>query len=262
MEEIVLTLLLSALETALKEAIEGAVKYVVKKVVDNTGKVVTKIVTSIDTDGDGVDDLQEDIISFDLTIPDLSNGYCLCNDGDQIGIGLPELRIIDCTEIGDYLPYDQYDTSVTGNDHGYILDIDGDGVDDDVLIPLPDFTGDGRSDWGWIVDNDDNGLPDVSPISPFYPVGSPEYHTIVEHSQPIQGGIVIMSADGTMSIYDPAGELTEETYSEAYQLWCKDNGALVKPFDYYTVSEALLLFVAGFAVVSLISKLFKRRHYL
>lgn len=263
MEEVILTLILSALEAALKEAIEGAIKYVIKKVVDSTGRVITKIVYYTDSDGDGVDDLEHDLFSFDLMIPDLSDGYCIVNDGDEIGVGLPQLRLIDGTEIVDYLPENVLlDNVITGNDNGYILDIDGDGDCDDVLVPLPDFTGDGNDDWGWLVDQDDNGLPDASPAAPFYPVGSPEFTYIVEQQQQISGGIIIMSADGTMSVYDPSGQLTEEQYSEAYQLWCKDNGAMVKPFDYYTVSEALLLVIAGFAAVSLIVRLFKRRHYI
>ena len=68
-----------------------------------------------------------------------------------------------------------------------------------------------------------------------------------------------MSPDGTMTVYDPAGTLTRETYNEAYALWLKDNGALDKQFDNYSVTEALLLPVAIAAVVILLCKIFKRR---
>lgn len=258
MEEIVLTMLLTALEQVISNAVEQGIDYVVRKVVDNTGRVITKIVYDVDTNGDGVADSSQELISFDLLIPDLSDGYCLCNDGEDIGIGLPQLQFVDGLDVVDYIG----DNDIVGNGNGYLVDFDGDGDKDDVLLPLSDFNGDGVCDWGLVVDRDDNGLPDAASTAPFYPVGSDEYSAIVEMDQNNSGGIIMMSADGTMAVYDPLGQLTEETYNEAYQLWYADNGAMVKPFDYYTVSEALLLVIAAFATVSLFARLFKRRHYL
>ena len=62
-----------------------------------------------------------------------------------------------------------------------------------------------------------------------------------------------------MTVYDEAGNITAEIVDNAYSLWLSENGALDKPFANYSVSEALLLFIAIGAVVGLICKVFKRR---
>ncbi len=264
MEEIIITIIMTAVQKAVGYAVEHAIDYVVRKVVDAAGKVVTEIVYMVDSDGDGVGDTEQVVYTLDVMIPDFDDGYCLVNAGDDIGVGLPMYELIDGSTIGDYIDVnDPYNLpTVTGNDDGYLVDLDNDGQDDDVLIPLPDFTGDGLPDWGWLVDDDDNGLPDASPAAPFYPIGSDEYNTIVEQQGSINGGIIIMAPDGTMSVYDPSGQLIREDYNQAYDLWLQDNAALVKPFDNFSVSEFLLLIIAAFAAFSLIGKLFKRRHYL
>ncbi len=71
--------------------------------------------------------------------------------------------------------------------------------------------------------------------------------------------IVIISPDGTMTYYDEGGNLTAEVADTAYSLWLSENAALEKPFANYSVSEALLLFIAIGSVIGLISKVFKRR---
>lgn len=71
--------------------------------------------------------------------------------------------------------------------------------------------------------------------------------------------IIIVSPDGTMTIYDESGNITAEVADNAYSLWLSDNGALDKHFEHYSVSEALLLFIALGSLVGLISKIFKRR---
>lgn len=184
-----------------------------------------------------------------FSIPDLSDGYCIVNRDDEIGIGLPQFELIDATDMAGRL----VDT-VTGNNNGYL-------IGDDVYVPLPfDFSGDSQLDWGRVIDDDDNGIPDASDDAPFFPIGSEGYKQIVSGS----GGeksFIIVSADGTVSIYDPNGDLTEQDYNQAYSFWLKDNNALDKPFKYYSVTEALLLIVALFAGASLIGKLFKRRIY-
>lgn len=178
LEEILIPLILQALEAAIYDAVKEGITYIIKKVVDAAGNVVTQIVYEFDSDGDGVNDSEQVIYTLNTIIPSLDNGYCLCNKGNEIGLGLPQYEIVDGTEISDLI-----DTKViTGNNDGFIIDLDNDGAKDDVLIPLPDFTGDGLRDWGWLVDRDDNGLPDVSPYSPFYPIGSDEYHYIIEQS--------------------------------------------------------------------------------
>ncbi len=71
--------------------------------------------------------------------------------------------------------------------------------------------------------------------------------------------IVIISPDGTMTYYDEGGNLTAEVADIAYSLWLSENAALEKPFANYSVSEALLLFIAIGSIIGLISKVFKRR---
>lgn len=81
--------------------------------------------------------------------------------------------------------------------------------------------------------------------------------TIPETKQELQ--IIIVSPDGTMTIYDEAGNITAEVADTAYSLWLSENGALDKHFDHYSVSEALLLVIALGSLVGLVSKIFKRR---
>lgn len=219
MEEIIIQFVLIAIEQAVQSAIEGAINYIIRKVVDEAGRCVTEIVYQIDSDGDGVADSEQVVYTLDTLIPSFDDGYCICNDGDQIGIGFPQFQIVDGTSFGDIISGSDF---ITGNSDGYIIDFDGDGAFDDVIVPLPDLTGDGLPDWGLVVDDDDNGVPDSSPDFPFYPVGSEQYDIIVN------------------SVDDPA---------------------LTKPFDDYSVSEFLLLIIAAFAAISLIGKLFKRRRY-
>lgn len=213
--EILIPIILQALEAALVKAIEDGIAYVIRKIVDAAGNVITQIVYEFDSDGDGVNDSEQIIYTLDTIIPSLDNGYCLCNKGNEIGLGLPQYEIVDGTEISDLI-----DTKViTGNNNGFIIDLDNDGAKDDVLIPLPDFTGDGLRDWGWLVDRDDNGLPDVSPFAPFYPIGSDEYHYIIEQSG-----------------------LGEDHF-------------LDKDFDNYNVSEGFL-FLIFFALAAVVIKLY------
>lgn len=85
---------------------------------------------------------------------------------------------------------------------------------------------------------------------------SPDFPTITERGE-LQ--IIIVSPDGSMTIYDEGGNITAEVADTAYSLWLSENAALDKKFDNYSVSEALLLFIALGSLVGLISKVFKRR---
>lgn len=219
MEDIIIALVLQALEAALTKAIETGINYIIKKTVDAAGNIITEIVYEYDSDGDGANDSEQVIYTLDTLIPSLDDGYCLCNKSDEIGLGIPLYKVLDGFEISEYVDTD----IVTGNDNGFIVDFDGDGENDDVLVPLPDFTGDGQSDWGWLVDDDDNGLPDVSPFSPFYPVGSEGYHEIVERV-----------SDSDLPFMD-------------------------KPLEDFTVSEGLLFLIFICVVGSFLGQLFKRR---
>ncbi len=264
MEDIIITLIWTALEKAIEGAAEYAIKYIIRKVIDETGRAVTQILYEFDSDGDGVNDSEQVIYTLDTMIPDLSAGYCLCNDGDKIGIGLPQFTLIDGLDIINYIDTSNPDflPTITGNGDGYLVDADGDGDVDDVLIPFDfDVTGDGSNDWGWLVDDDNNGVPDASPDAPFYPVGSPEYHDIVTTVEQGRGApsIIIMSADGTMTVYDMDGNITAENCDTAYSLWVSENGIMDKPIDYYSVTEGLLLLLLGVSVVFFIRSLFKRK---
>lgn len=188
-------------------------------------------------------------------LPDGSGGLQMCEDLEgNLGLGFPQYFVIDSFEFSDMvaaLP------SFSGSPGCYYTDIDGDGVKDMVFPLGADFTGDGFSDFGYVLDLNSNGIPEADPSAPFYPIDSPDYNRIVKART--QGGIIIMSPDGTMSVYDPSGQLVREDYNAAYALWLKDNGALDKHFEHYSVTEALLFFIFLGSITGLICKIFKRR---
>lgn len=220
--DILIPILIEVLPIIFEWAIKEGVKLIVRKIVDSFGRVSTEIYYLYDSDGDGELDSEEVIYTLDTMIPNLSDGYCLVNKGDEIGLGMPQYKILDGFEISELIDTD----IITGNDNGFIVDLDNDGEMDDILIPLPDFTGDGYNDWGWLVDDDDNGLPDVSPFSPFYPVGSEGYTEIISR-------------------------VSEEDYT-----------IMNKPIAEYTVTEGILLifFIAG--SFTFFKRMFRRRNSL
>lgn len=237
----------------LSEVIGGLIvdycKWEIQRKIDNIGNSISQIVAVFDDDGDGVTDREEVVFEFDVSVPDLSDRFSIVNRDDEIGFGYPQFEIIPAVDFPAYI-----DTIITGNENSII-------VDDDVYCPLPlDYDGDGLPDWGKVIDDDHNGVPDASPDAPFYPVGSDGYNQILSSSDNGKS-IIIVSPDGNLSVYDPDGELQYEDFNEAYSLWLQDNAALDKPFQHYSVTEALLLIVALFAGVSLVGKLFKRRNY-
>lgn len=243
MGEIAFAVLVELIKAAVVHAVKEGIKYVIRKVVDEAGRVATQIIYLYDDDGDGISDREETILTLDILIPDLSDGYCLCNKDNEIGFGFPQYRIIDGTQMPSMLhniqlldggeivdlpelpSVDDLDI-ISGNDDGFIVDIDNDGEFDDILLPTSDFTGDGLPDWRWLVDDDNNGIPDVSPYSPFYPIGSEEYDTIVERS----------------------GQ--------------ENSGIMNKKLNDYTVSEGLLALILLFTVINFVRGLFRRGDYL
>lgn len=248
--------ILALLSELLTQAITQYAKWEIKRKLNNAGKFVSEFYALIDNDGDGVAEHEELVFSFDASVPQSYNGYSLVNNGDEIGLGYPEYEIIDAAEFASRIS-NHNDGTITATDDYYI-------VDDDVYLPIPvDYDLDGRNDWGRVLDENHDGIPDSSPSGPFYPVGSDEFNQIIETTKQQSGdkSFIIVSAEGTVSVYDPNGDLNEEDYDKAYSLWLKDNAALDKPFKNYSVTEALLLIVAIFAGVSLFGKLFKRRVY-
>lgn len=192
----------------------------IKRDVDTIGNVVTKIVHMIDSDGDGEEDTEETLLSFNMSIPDLSD-YCLCNKGNQLGLGYPALKTLDSSEV---LPVLQELDSYISDGEGMLIDYDNDGAVDDILFPSPyDFTGDGAPDFQIVVDDDDNGVPDVAPDSPFYPVGSEEYQDIV-------------------------AQIEEVDYT-----------IMNKPLSKYTVTEGILFLFLIFGAFGVVHKMFRRK---
>lgn len=260
MEEILLQIILQALYDALKKAIESKIDYEIRKAVDVFGNYVTQIVQEVDTDGDGITDSEVVLHTMDIVIPDLSNGYCICDKGQEIGIGFPEFEVIDGREIQQYTGmWETFSTPrITGNGGGYLLDMDGDDKQDETVIPLDDMNGDGIPEWGWVTDDDDNGVPDASRNAPFYPVGSDEYMSVIQKDSNVPS-IIVMSPDGTMSVYDTNGQITAENCDTAYSLWVADNGIMNKQLDNYSVTEGLLLCVLLMGGFFFVKSLFKRK---
>lgn len=221
MEEIVVSLVLEALQAALSQAVEKGIEYIIKKIVDDTGKVITQIVYEFDSDGDGKNDSEQVIYTLDFTIPDLNSGYCLVNRGKEIGLGLPDFKLVSADDV---LPKLRDSDGFISDGNGFIIDLDNDGANDDIIFPSPiDFTGDGIPDFQKVIDDDDNGLPDVSPDSPFYPVGSDEYQEIIiEHGQ-------------------------------------EDYTIMNKPLSKYTVTEGILFISLIFGAFGLFKKFFRRK---
>lgn len=239
------------LEEVLADLIAKGAKYIIRKATDAFGNVVTEIVYPVDEDGDGVTDYEETIYSFDSLIPEFVNGFCLCNKGDEIGIGMPQLRIIDYEDMaGKFLD------TITGTPDGYVRDDNG-----KVFFPAPyDATGDGQPDWYEIIDEDDNGVPDASDIAPFYPVGSEGYNRFIkQYKSNSQVDFIMLAPDGTMTVYDQNGNITAEDVDNAYALWVSENGIMTKKLDNYSVSEGLLLCLLIVSGVFFLRSLFKRK---
>lgn len=194
-------------------------EFIFKKVVGGAGGYIVKFFRIIDSDGDGVSDSEEELYTLDTPVLILDNGFALVNKDDEVGLGYPSLRFVSSSDVVPALQDSDY---ISAGENTYV-DLDGDGAFDEVIQPVPyDGDGDGLPDFEIVVDDDDNGLPDLSPYSPFYPIGSEGYQEIVE------------------------------TYSQNVP-------ALDKSFHNYTVSEALLFLIAFCAGIGVISKIIRRR---
>lgn len=244
-----------------EQIVEEGIKYIAREAVDTAGRKVIEFVQQFDTDGDGIYDEEIILHSMEYIIPDLDDDYCFVSDGDTVGIGLPAYKIIDGITMGEYIDFnDLYDYPViTGNDDGFLVDMDHDGDNDDVLVPLSDLTGDGYQEYGWILDSDHNGVPDASTDYPYYELGSEEYFEIIGSYSDVGKSFIIMSSDGTMTVYDEAGNITAEDCDNAYSLWVSDNGILDKPINDYTVTEGFLLIGIVVGIFAFARKLFRKR---
>ena len=193
----------------------------IEKTVDDFGRVVTTFKRVFDSNGDGSFDSEEILLTLPQTIPKLYDEYCIVNDGDTIGLGQPALKLVDASDL---LPSFSESDIISSDGEGFVIDFDNDGAFDDIFYPAPfDFTGDGVNDFYQIVDADDNGLPDLSPFSPFYPVGSDGYREIVSR-------------------------VSTEEYT-----------IMNKPLKDYTVTEGILLIFLIACSFKFLSKLFRRK---
>lgn len=98
-------------------------------------------------------------------------------------------------------------------------------------------------------DTDDDGIPDLDIVEWLIP----------ESSSRVEKSFIIMSADGTMTVYDESGSITAEDCDTAYGLWVSENGIMSKPLNNYTVTEGLLLIAGIAACFGMVFKFFRRR---
>ena len=232
-----------------KACLDYAVWHVRRKV-DQIGQGISEIVAVFDDDGDGVYEREESVFSFDVSIPTFTeDGYCICNKGEEIGLGMPKLELVDAVTI-----VDRFADFITGNGTGYR-------IDGDTYIPLPfDFSGDGLNDWGRVLDEDDNGIPDASEDVPFYPVGSSEYSSFTKQFKTGSDvDIVLVSPEGEIAVYDRNGNIKAEDVDNAYALWVSENGIMDKKIDNYTVTEGLLFLTFIVSLFGFFGNLFRNR---
>ncbi len=98
-------------------------------------------------------------------------------------------------------------------------------------------------------DTDGDGIPDLDVVEWLIP----------ETSSRVEKSFIIMSADGTMTVYDESGSITAEDCDTAYSLWVSENGIMSKPLNNYTVTEGLLLIAGIVACFGFVFKMFRRR---
>lgn len=244
MEEIIAAALAKVFESLI---VEG-VKYTIKSYTDSIGNGYSQFVALFDDDEDGTADREETLYTFDVSIPDLSDGYCIVNKDDEIGLGLPELELVDSTELSDILG-----ERATYSGTGFK-------ADGDVYIPLPlDYNSDGSTDFGRVIDSDNNGVPDASDDAPFYPVGSDEFNNILQYQQDGGKSFIICNSDGSMTVYDENGTITAGDCETAYNYWVAENGIMNKPLDYYTVTEGLLFLTFVVSLFGFFGNIFRQR---
>lgn len=123
--------------------------------------------------------------------------------------------------------------------------------------------------WQLFTDEDGDYIPD-DPENPWdtwedepdewFPL--PELPDIPITSEPTNEleNIIIIAPDGPIILYaNPDSENYNAVVSQANDEWLAMYGATIKPFDGYSVSEALLFIIAGCALFWLFGKIFKRR---
>lgn len=125
--------------------------------------------------------------------------------------------------------------------------------------------------WQLFTDEDGDGVPD-DPENPWdtwdqepdewtpFPQ-LPDDPVISEPIQTIEN-IVVITPDGPVIMYaNPDSENYNTIVSQANNEWLELYGSTIKPFEVYSVSEALLFIIASCALFWLFGKIFKRRKF-
>ena len=120
--------------------------------------------------------------------------------------------------------------------------------------------------WRAFTDEDGDRLPD-DPENPFAIFDEepdwwlPFDSTESELPEDVQSLVIFMTPDGPVFSYNPSEDslLYDYIIDQVTEQWVEVNGAMVKPFRQYTVSEAFLFIIAVGTIISLLSKIFKRR---
>lgn len=101
----------------------------------------------------------------------------VCEDyKGNLGLGCPCYFVIDGLETVEML-HGLF--AFSGSPNSLYADFNGDGVFE-MVVPLNfDVNADGINDFAWIVDMNNNGIPDASPYLPFYAEDTPEYKVLV-----------------------------------------------------------------------------------
>lgn len=102
------------------------------------------------------------------------------------------------------------------------------------------------------IDEDDDGEADT----PGEPVFRLPFSEVEEKSTT---SIIIVSPDGTLTVYDVSGNITESMCDTAYSLWVSENGIMDKKLDNYSVTEGLLFMLLLISVAYFIRGLFRRK---
>lgn len=115
---------------------------------------------------------------------------------------------------------------------------------------------DGEKEPVKFIDDDGDGVPD-NPDEPFLPWDPSELLPDVEPEK--ETSYIIVNPDGTMTIFDNAGNITADNCDFAYSLWVSENGIMNKKLDNYSVTEGLLALLLLFTVINFVRGLFRRK---
>lgn len=150
-----------------------------------------------------------------------------------------------------------------------VEDIIGTVIVDGVTYLLKKVAGEaGDFIWQLFTDEDGDNVPD-DPENPWDTWDKepdewtpfPELPDTSELEQTTEN-IIFLSPDGPIIMYaDPDSDDYLEIVQQANDEWLELYGSTIKPFNYYSVSEALLFIIACCALFWLFGRIFKRRKF-